>query len=288
MKQMHRREFLERAVLSAGAAITALPALAGEGSREGFPGNEPVDLGKTGIRMSRLGMGTGTIGGKEQRDLGIQGLANLLKYAYERGIIYWDMADTYKTHPYVKEALKNVPREKIVILTKTTSRAPEAVKADLDRFLSELGTDHVDICLMHCMTDAEWTTKLKGSLDALSEAKEKKKVRAIGCSCHALPALKAAVACDQVDVVLARINHDGAKMDAPPDQVVPVLKQLKSAGKGVLGMKILGEGTLAAQRKTSLEFVLNLGCVDAFNIGFSGREQIDDIMEIMSKTPAKA
>ena len=143
--------------------------------------------------------------------------------------------------------------------------------------------DQLDICLLHCMQDDDWTTKMAGPMDVLAEAKEKKIIRAKGCSCHTLGAMKAAAASDWVDVDLARINPRGAKMDDGPEKVAPVLREMRAKGKGVLGMKILGEGTISDQRRASLRFVLGQGLVDAFNIGFSRREQIDDIIRLMPK-----
>ena len=287
MSQIPRREFLERAVVSAGAAAV-LPAIARGAASKSFAANDRVTLGSTGIKMSRLGIGTGTHGGRDQRALGIKGLADLFKHGYDRGITYWDLADAYRTHAYAKEALKTIPRDKLVILTKTRARGADLVKADIDRFLLELGIDHVDICLMHCMTKRNWTTDLRPCLDVLSEAKKSGKVRAVGCSSHSVQALENAAESDWVDVVLARINHTGAKMDAIPEKVVPAIKKIHAAGKGILGMKIIGEGLIAGQRQESLDFVLNLGCVHAFNVGFTSKTQIDDIISRMSKVTAKA
>ena len=142
-------------------------------------------------------------------------------------------------------ALKQVPREKVTVLTKSWARDPERMRADLERFRRELGTEYIDVLLMHCLTDDDWPERCKGAMDAISEAQEKGIVRAHGVSCHTLGALSAAAKSPWVQVVLARINPVGAYMDASPDRVVPVLREMRAAGKGIVGMKILGQGELS-------------------------------------------
>src|SRR5881396_1319381 len=237
---MKRREFLHRAAYAAGAVwldpktaakqTFLLPAQAGK-----FSASDTVRLGKTGITTSRLAMGTGTVGSghhSHQTALGIDGLSKLLLNGYDHGLRFFDAADSYGSHPHVAEALKHVPRDKVTILTKTWARDPATARADLDRFRRELGTDHIDVCLMHCLTEGDWTERYKGVMDVLSEAKEKGIIRAHGCSCHSIEALRVAAKSPWVDVDLARINPIGSHMDASPQEVVNVLKEMKAAGKG--------------------------------------------------------
>src|SRR5262249_36728557 len=151
----------------------------------------------------------------------------------------------------------------------------------IDRFREELGTDYIDSLLMHCMTRQSWPTDMRPVMDVLNDAKAKGKVKAVGVSCHGLPPLQATVNTDWVDIDLARINPVGVKavMDAAPEVVAGCLKAMHDKGKGILGMKILGEGRFKTreQQRESLKFVLGLGCVDAFVIGFESPQQIDEI-----------
>jgi len=250
-----------------------------------------VYLGPDKIRLSRLAMGTGTFGGNLQRQLGLEGLASYLEFGTERGIIFWDSADAYKTHPHVKEALKRVPREKVTIMSKTRARTAEEMRAALDRFRQEAGTDYFDILLLHAVTSPNWPEEMKGAMEVLAEAKEKGIVRTHGLSCHSLEALKVAARTPWVNVVLARINPAGLRMDGEPSEVIPVLREIKAAGKGVIGMKILGEGGLRDRRDEALRFALSLDCVDCFTIGAANRDELTDLIQRIpevSQMPAAA
>src|SRR5271163_5083894 len=218
---------------------------------------DTVTLGKTGIRTSRLAMGTGTVGSghhSNQSALGVDGLSKLLLNGYDHGLRFFDAADAYGSHPHVAEALKHVDRSKVTVLTKSWARDPAEMRADLDRFRRELRVDHIDVFLMHCLTEADWTTRYRPVMDVLEEAKHQGIIRAHGCSCHSIEALRAAAASPWVDVDLVRINPIGAVMDADPDTVVSVLRQMKSAGKGIIGMKILGQGDLRSRQDEALRY----------------------------------
>jgi aryl-alcohol dehydrogenase-like predicted oxidoreductase len=283
---MKRREFLHRTACAAGAAwlhssalalrAFALPAL----SRK-FAASDTVTLGKTGIQTSRLAMGTGTVGSghhSHQTALGVKGLSNLLLNGYDHGLRFFDSADSYGSHPHVAEALKHVPRDKVTVLTKTWARDPVSARADLDRFRRELGTDHLDVCLMHCLTESDWTDRYRGVMDVLSEAKQKGIIRAHGCSCHSIAALRAAAKSPWVDVDLVRINPVGAYMDAAPDTVVSVIREMRAAGKGIVGMKILGQGDLRHRQDEALNFALGLNLLDAFTIGAESQSEQEDLI----------
>jgi aryl-alcohol dehydrogenase-like predicted oxidoreductase len=248
---------------------------------EKIAASDTVTLGQTGIQTSRLAMGTGTVGSghhSHQTALGIQGLSALLLNGYDHGLRFFDSADSYGSHPHVAEALKHVPRDKVTVLTKTWARDAASARADLDRFRRELGTDYLDICLMHCVTEADWTERFKGVMDVLSEAKEKGIIRAHGCSCHSIEALRAAAKSSWVEVDLARINPIGAHMDSSPQEVVGVLKEMKVAGKAVIGMKILGQGDLSGRVDDALRYTLSLGVLDAFTIGAESRTEQEDLI----------
>ena len=276
---MNRRNFLRNA--AAGTiALHSFPHHLFASETKKFA-TDRVKLGPRGVEVSRLAMGTGTdgVGGSsnQTRKLGLSGLANLFDAAYDQGVTFWDSADQYGTHPHVKEALKRAKRERVTILTKTHASTEKEMRADLDRFRSELGTDYIDILLLHCMMDDDWPERKKGAMAVISEAREKGIVRTHGTSCHTLGALKAAARHPWVEVDLARINPAQAQMDANPATVISVLKQMKAAGKGVIGMKILGAGALRNRVDESLQFALSLDCVDCFTIGSESRAEMEDL-----------
>jgi aryl-alcohol dehydrogenase-like predicted oxidoreductase len=285
-----RREFLIGAswgLAAAWAGAKALPTTALPALPRKFSAADTVVLGKTGIRTSRLAMGTGTVGfghHSNQSALGVQGLSRLLLNGYDHGLRFFDTADAYGTHPHVAEALKHVPRDKVTVLSKSWSREPAAIRADLDRFRRELGTDYIDIFLMHCLSDSDWTTRYRGVMDVLSEAKEKGIIRAHGCSCHTIGALRAAAQSPWVEVDLARINPIGSHMDADPETVLAVLRSMKAAGKAVVGMKILGQGDLSTRPDEALKYALSLGVLDAFTIGAESKTQQEDLIRRIATT----
>ena len=282
---MHRREFLIRSASGLGAAWLAqkklLAALADQNPLGKFSASDTVTLGRTGIKTSRLAMGTGTVGydhHSNQTALGVKGLSELLLNGFDHGLRFFDAADSYGSHAHVAEALKHVQRDKVTVLTKTWARNAAGVRADLDRFRRELGTDYLDVCLMHCLTEADWSTRFRGAMDALSEAKEKGIIRAHGCSCHSIEALRAAAKSPWVEIDLARINPIGSRMDAEPATVVGVLREMKAAGKAVVGMKILGQGDLRGRQSEALRYALGLGVLDAFTIGAESKKEQEDLI----------
>jgi aryl-alcohol dehydrogenase-like predicted oxidoreductase len=282
---MRRREFLVRSASGLGAAwLTSksiLNAIAEQTLPAKFSASDTVTLGSTGIKTSRLAMGTGTVGSEHhshQTALGVKGLSDLLLNGYDHGLRFFDAADSYGSHPHVAEALKHVQRDKVTVLTKSWARDAAGMRADLDRFRRELGTDYLDVCLMHCVTEADWTDRFRGAMDTLAEAKQKGIVRAHGCSCHSIEALRAAARSPWVEIDLARINPVGAYMDADPAIVVGVLKEMKAAGKAVVGMKILGQGTLRTRQDEAIKYALSLGLLDAFTIGAESKQEQEDLI----------
>ena len=288
---MKRRDFIRNTTLGLGAAwlggqtlsemIWALPPLP-----QKFLASDTIVLGQTGIRTSRLAMGTGTVGfggRSNQTQLGLKGLSGLLLNGYENGLRFFDAADAYGSHPHVAEALKQIPRDKVVVLTKTWARDPKTARADLDRYRRELGTDYLDVCLMHCLTEGDWTERYRGVMDVFSEAKQKGIIRAHGCSCHSIEALRAAAKSPWVEVDLARINPIGSHMDADPATVISVLKEMKASGKGVIGMKILGQGDLRNRQDEAIKYALSLGVLDAFTIGAESKGEQEDLIARIGK-----
>jgi aryl-alcohol dehydrogenase-like predicted oxidoreductase len=287
---LNRRDFMTHSTaaatvaLAAGTTATAAPGRVRTALPKG-PGDK-VTLGKTGIQVSLVGMGTGSIGSGQasnQTRLGIKGFGRVVRHALDHGVCFFDVADQYGSHVYLREALKGVPRENYVIQTKTHATNLADARSHLERYRLELGVDYIDIVLLHCMQKAGWPHDHTGSMEYLMKAKEEKIIRAHGTSCHGMPPLRTSAKDPFVEVDLARINPEGLSMDntQKPDEVASVLEEMHAAGKGVVGMKILGEGKInTPERKdASLRYVLGLGSVDAFIIGFESTEQIDDLLK---------
>ncbi len=281
---MKRREFLVKTAGAVGAAWLSR-GMTGELFADSTPlkvkATDTVTLGHTGIQTSRLAMGTGTVGSghhSNQTALGVKGLSELLLNGYDNGLRFFDAADSYGSHPHVAEALKHVQRDKVTVLSKSWARDPKEMRADIDRFRKELGTDYIDVFLMHCLTEADWTTRYQGVMDVLSEAKQKGIIRAHGCSCHSIEALRAAAKSPWVEVDLVRLNPIGSHMDADPQTVLAVVKEMKAAGKGVVGMKILGQGDMRDRQDEAIRFALSTGVLDAFTIGAESKAEQQDLM----------
>ena len=244
--------------------------------------SDRIVLGDTGIEVSRLAMGTGTNGfgnsSNQKRNLGLKGLANLLRLGYDNGVFFWESADQYGTHEHLNEALQGVEREKVVILTKTHARTAFQMKQELDRYRKELDTDFIDILLLHALSDPYWNKTHAGAMDFLSRAREDGLIRAHGVSCHSLGALKTAVEEPWVQVNLARMNPSGVRMDAEVHVVAEILKEMKAKGKGVIGMKIFGGGMLRDRKDEMLQYALAQDYLDCFTIGTESTEEFVDII----------
>jgi len=296
--KVNRREFIRGALALGGATILS-SCSTGPFARTPSAVDQ-VALGKTGLKMSRLGIGTGSKGGSVQRALGQDGFTRLIRYAYDQGITYIDTAQNYKTHTMVREAIKGLPREKLFIQSKMPG-LPEKPLDVLDGYRKELGVDYIDSLLTHCGTTANWNEERRRVLDALEEAKDKKIIRAHGISCHSLPALTTAAQLDWVDVNLVRINPQGVWIDTPAEEwnapsdrshLPPVLKQMKvmrENGHGIIGMKLIGNGefTDPADREKSIRFTMQSGLVDAAVIGFKSTAEIDEAITRINRALAE-
>jgi aryl-alcohol dehydrogenase-like predicted oxidoreductase len=284
---MQRRDFLRHVVTGVSGVLLAQRMGRAESFvptplPERYQAHDEVELGATGIRTSRLAMGTGTVGyagQSNQTRLGTDPLTRMLVAGYhENGLRFYDTADAYGSHPYIAAALKQVPRDKVTVMTKTDNRDPAGVRADLDRFRRELGTDHIDIVLIHCVTEDDWTTRYRGVMDVLSEAKQKGVIRAHGVSCHSIGALRAAAASPWVDLDLVRLNPVEAHMDADPNTVQGVTRQMRAQRKAIVGMKILGQGAMRSRPSEALHYALGSGVLDAFTIGAESQVEQNDLV----------
>jgi len=294
MKHLNRRHFIKQSAL-AGASLAYPWRLLGS---DEDPLKRTVTLGNTGIKTSMLSFATGTHGGNKaskQTRLGMEGFVDLAGHAYDTGVRFFDAADSYGSHPYLKELFRHIPREKVTLLSKLWNRPSDwanftTAQAAVDRFRKELDQDYIDIVMMHCMVEPDWTTRYRKVMDDLSELKEKGVIGSYGASFHSIWALKAAVESDWPEILLARINDNGTLMDHYPNVVAPLLQQARAEGKGVIGMKIFGGGktTEEHQRQSSLEFVLASDAVDMMTIGFGSQEEFDDTVQRIRTIAADA
>ncbi len=293
-----RRELLKRSVVGSGIAV-GLPGWADAILAATLPSStDRVSIGKSGVRVSRVAMGTGFNGfnrSSNQTRMGQAKFTELIRHGFDAGLNFFDMADSYGSMPFMRNALKGVPRDRVVLLSKIwfagggIFTATDQAKPDVERFLKELDVDYLDVCLIHCLTDNTWQSRLKRMRDEMSELKEKKVILNVGVSCHNLEALKQASVDPWVDVIFSRINPKAKVMDVrTPDRVGEVAETLKTArrnGKFVVGMKIYGAGQLVAQdqRDESLRFVWGNKLVDAMTIGFEKPDQVDDTVSHLTR-----
>ncbi len=301
MKTNHlsRRQFLERSAAVAGALL--LPSCSWHGPPAAAARRTAVDqvaLGHTGLKLSRLGFGTGSNSGNVQYALGQEGFNKLIRYAYDQGITYFDCAQSYKTFDWMAGAIKGLPREKVFLQSKIPGK-PEPVLAAIDRHRKVFDTDYVDSMLIHCMVKDQWTDEWKRVMDAFDEAKDKKWIRAKGVSCHSLPALRTATASAWTDVHLVRVNPQAKHIDGmdetwnqPGLDLNPVLAELRTMrakGRGVIGMKIIGNGdfTSAEDREKSIRFAMSRPELDAVVIGFKSTAEIDEAIQRMNQALAE-
>ncbi|RIJ47649.1 aldo/keto reductase [Maribellus luteus] len=298
---MNRRKFIGALGLGTAHLLFSNPLYAADTRFSSLDPLQKVTLGNSGIQTTLLGMGTGVHATNRSSFLTRQDEAKsleLLHHAYEKGIRYFDLADTYGTHQMLAKAMEKMDRKELTITTKIWERGggiPENERppADVvvDRFRKELNTDYIDLVQLHCMVDDNWTDSMKAQMDILENLKAKGIIRGHGVSVHSLPAMKAALESSWVDVIHVRINPYGIAMDKPdPQEVVEVIHQLHNSGKGVIGMKLVGDGKLQNDSEkidNALNFVLGLGSVDMMIIGFEEKEQIDNYIGRTQKALAK-
>jgi predicted aldo/keto reductase-like oxidoreductase len=293
-QQISRRQFIGRTAAGVVGVLGA-PAVAAAAPTVRRSAADRVVLGRSGIGVSRLGLGTGSNGGSVQRGVGQEQFTRLVRHALDRGITFFDTADNYgEMHEALREALRGVPREGIQIQTKIPwERNPDALR-ELDRFRREVGTEYFDSVLIHCTRTARWPTELARMMDQLAEAKQRGLIRSHGVSMHGLEPLEATVRTRWPDVAQVRVNHNGHHMDGPTgewkepgnrDAALPHIRRLHAGGKGVIGMKLIGNGdfTDPEVRRRSIHSVMRMPFVDAVVIGFKSPAEIDEAIRNMNE-----
>ncbi len=295
--QISRRKFLERSAAAGAMLLTSCSTFGARAAKR--TAADQVSLGKTGLKLSRLGFGTGSNSGHVQHDLGREGFNRLIHYAYDQGITYFDCAQAYQTFEWVGGAIKGLPREKLFIQSKIGGR-PEKIMEAIDHHRQVFDTDYVDSMLIHCMVKDGWTDDWKRIMDAFDEAKQKKWILAKGVSCHSLPALRTATTSPWTEVHLVRVNPQGKHIDGmtqawdrPGAAIEPVLAELKTMrakGRGVIGMKIIGNGEFVnpQDRERSIRFAMSRPELDAIVIGFKSTDEINEAIKRVNAALAEA
>ena len=290
MSRSTRRDFIKGALATgalSGMAPAALQAAPKTGKRQA---TDWVTLGKSGIQVTRLAFGTGTHGGRIQRELGQEQFTKLVRHAYDRGIRFFETADSYTGMPEMLSiALQGVPRDSYKLMTKLRPAHAGSLQESVDRLRKQLRTEYLDILLVHCVRTSGWAEECKPMRDTFSEAKVKKVILAHGASCHGLLPLRSFPGNQWLDVALMRINHAGTMMDnlrgdsegGDVKEVTARIGEVHKQRTGVIGMKIMGEGrfTTPEQRDAAIRYVMNLGTVDAVTIGYKSTAEIDEAIE---------
>ena len=283
-----------RGFLAASLGAAAFSRLNGQASKR--LASDWVTLGKSNVKVTRLAFGTGTHGGRVQRDLGQEQFTRLVRHAYDRGIRFFETADSYRGMPEMLAiALKGLPRESYALMTKYSTPAAGNPQPKIDAFRRQLQSEYIDILLLHCLRPPTWENEYRSLQDGFSEAKSKKVILAHGASVHGLPALRTIPGNQWLDLMLMRTNHNGTRMDADSqvevnltgdvNEVIAHARKIHAQGMGVIGMKLCGEGrfTQADDREAAMKYVMNLGCVDAVTIGFKSTGEVDEAIDRMNR-----
>jgi len=281
-----RRDFLKTGI---GAGL-----LAGTG---GFPlraargtATDWVTLGKSGVKVTRLAFGTGTFSGRVQRELGQENFTRLVRYAYDRGIRFFETAESYgEMHRMLGVALKGIPRDSYRLMSKVTTREGVDPQEKIDELRKLANTEYFDILLLHWQHVATWPSDTVRWQDGILEAKSKKAVIGHGASVHGLPALRKFPGNKWLEIAMIRMNHNGARMDAEDynassgnvSEVVAHTKQVRAEGMGVISMKLVGEGTFKSRedRQAAMKFAFNNAGVDSVTVGYKNTAEIDEAIE---------
>jgi aryl-alcohol dehydrogenase-like predicted oxidoreductase len=289
MSHQSRRNFL---LTTAGAALAGSASL----KASTRTATDWVELGNSGLKVTRLALGTGSVGGRVQRELGQDAFNRLVRHAYDRGIRFFETADAYSgMQQMLATALKSVPRDSYKLMTKYRIRNQEDIRGTIDRLRSELNTEYFDILLMHCVRSPQWPEETARLQDEIQEAQHRKIVAVRGASVHGLPGLRRFPENKWLEVALLRTNHKGVKMDTEStqdveqtgnvDEVFRTASGLHKRGVGILGMKLIGEGrfTSPEDRQTAINKVMRSGHVDAVTIGFKNTAEIDEAIDRMNQ-----
>jgi aryl-alcohol dehydrogenase-like predicted oxidoreductase len=287
MAHCSRRNFLKTGLAAGVLAGTAtLPVRAARGSATDW-----VTLGKSGVKVTRLALGTGTYSGQVQRSMGQEGFNRLVRHAYDNGVRFFETAESYgDMHRMLGVALKGIPRDSYRLMSKVTTSPGVDPQAKIDELRKLANTEYFDIMLLHWQHEPSWPTDSLRWQDGIAEAQAKKAVVGRGASVHGLPALRKFPGNDWLQIAMIRMNHKGAHMDGEDyntsgpgkvDEVVEHVKQVHGQGMGVISMKLVGEGSFKsrADRQAAMKFAFQNAGVDAVTVGYKSTDEIDEAIE---------
>jgi aryl-alcohol dehydrogenase-like predicted oxidoreductase len=286
MSPYSRREFLKTGIAAGTiASVGTLPLHAAKPTA-----TDVVTLGKSGVQVTRLAFGTGSNNGHVQSALGQQEFSTLVAYAYERGIRFFETAESYTTPAMLGEALKPYPRESYVLMNKVTTDEGVDPHVRFDEMRRISKTEYFDIMLLHWQHTDSWVAETARWQDGILEAQQKKTIRSRGASVHGLPALRQMPGNKWLEVAMIRMNHKGTRMDGPvPDddnlgivpEVVAHVKQVKGDGMGVVSMKLCGDGTFTqhSDRQAAMRFAFKNAGVDCVTVGFKNKQEVDEAID---------
>lgn len=288
MAHCSRRDFLKTAMAAGALAGTGSVSLRGAASGKA---TDWVTLGKSGVKVTRLAFGTGTMSGRVQRDLGQDQFTRLVRYAYDRGIRFFETAESYgDMHRMLGVALKGVPRDSYRLMSKVTTHDGVNPQEKIDELRKLANTDYFDVLLLHYQHVPTWPTDTLRWQDGILEAESKKAVLGHGASVHGLPALRQFPANKWLQVAMIRMNHNGSKMDGEDyathgpgnvSEVVTHVKQVRQDGMGIISMKLVGEGTFVTRedRQAAMRFAFRNAGVDSVTVGYKNTQEIDEAIE---------
>jgi aryl-alcohol dehydrogenase-like predicted oxidoreductase len=286
MSNLTRREFLKAGLAAGTLAVTAnLPLLAARPTATDF-----VTLGKSRVKVTRLAFGTGSYSGQVQRELGQDGFTRLVRYAYDRGIRFFETAESYgEMHKMLGIALQGIPRDSYQLMSKVTTRDGVNPQQKFDELRKLANTEYFDIMLLHWQHTASWPTDTARWQDAIMEAESKKMIVSHGASVHGLPALRRVPGNRWLDIAMIRVNHKGKSMDAEDyatpglgnvPEVVGHVTEVRKEGMGVISMKLVGEGTFNREdRQKAMKFAFRQAGVDCVTVGYKSTAEIDEAIE---------
>jgi len=280
-----RREFLKTGLAAGALAVTGSPLSAARQTATDW-----VTLGRSGVKVTRLAFGTGSFSGQVQRDLGQDGFTRLVRFAYDRGIRFFETAESYgEMHRMLGVALKGVPRDSYRLMSKVTTRQGVNPQEKFDELRKLANTEYFDVMLLHWQHTATWPSDTSRWQDGILEAQSKKAIVSHGASVHGLPALRQVPGNKWLDIAMIRVNHKGIRMDAEDyntgglgnvSEVVNHVQQVRKEGMGVVSMKLVGEGTFNREdRKAAMRFAFKNAGVDCVTVGYKNPAEIDEAIE---------
>ncbi len=287
MTHSSRRDFLKGGFAAAALAGTGTLSLKAAPQTA----TDWVTLGKSNVQVTRLAFGTGTLGGRVQRELGQEQFTSLVRYAYDRGIRFFETAESYREmHQMLSVALKGIPRDSYRLMSKVTTDEGTDPQQKIDALRKLANTDYFDVMLLHWQHVASWPTDSKRWQDGIMEAQSRKAVIARGASVHGLPALRQVPGTTWLQVAMIRMNHKGTAMDAEEyntagpgnvSEVVTHVKQVRKEGMGVISMKLVGEGrfTNRDDRKAAMRFAFQQAGVQCVTVGYKNTAEIDEAID---------